>query len=178
MMMILSGLTRRTITTQSAFRSFSAFSGHVLNIENALKKAHEGETFTELSKHGSVAVLQGIGPVHSEALDQLGLKSIQKLASYKYYHMAKAITNLAGSESDFRPEESMMNINKGLDKEFETRSLQEIVEAPVSALQGISDKKEGLLRNVGVNTVGDLAEFKYCKWAESIVELSKYEEVE
>jgi predicted RecB family nuclease len=120
--------------------------------------------------------LQGIGPVHTEAFDQLGLRSIKDLATYKFYHMAKAITILKDSESEFRPETSTMNLNKGVDKKFERKSFKDISEAPVAALQGLSEENGALFRTVGVTTVADLANFKYCKWAESIVALSKYEE--
>jgi predicted RecB family nuclease len=163
-------------TAARATRPFSSsFSGHTLNCENALKKAHEGESFSEL-KEGSVQILQGIGPVHTEAFDQLGLRSIKDLATYKFYHMAKAITILKDSESEFRPETSTMNLNKGVDKKFERKSFKDISEAPVAALQGLSEENGALFRTVGVTTVADLANFKYCKWAESIVALSKYEE--
>lgn len=173
---ILSPVTRRVARLGVAVRPLStSFSGHTLNCELALKKAQEGETFLELSE-GSVQILQGIGPVHTEAFDKLGLRSIKDLATYKFYHMAKAITILKDSETEFRPEESKMNINKGVDKAFEKKSFKEIADAPVAALQGLSEEKEALFRTVGVTTVADLANLKYCKWAESIVALSKFEE--
>ena len=47
--------------------------------------------------------------------------------------------------------------------------------APVHALQGVSEEVAALLSDLGVKTVADLAEWKYCKWAESITTLAKYE---
>lgn len=32
-----------------------------------------------------------------------------------------------------------------------------------------------MLNSLGVKTVGDLAEFKYCKWAEAFVTAAKFE---
>jgi predicted RecB family nuclease len=163
-------------TSRLLVRTFSSFTEHSLNCENTLKKEHEGESLSELSQ-SSIQVLQGIGPIHSEAFDKLGIRSIQDLANYKFYRMAKAIAILAQSaEGEFRPTASIMNINKGVDKAFETKSFKDICEAPVAALQGISDEKGALLSTVGATTVADLASLKYCQWAESIVELSKFEE--
>lgn len=36
-----------------------------------------------------------------------------------------------------------MNLNKALDKEYETKSLKEIADAPVAALEGVSEKDAG-----------------------------------
>ena len=48
-------------------------------------------------------------------------------------------------------------------------------EAPVEALQGISEGAAKLLASLGVKTVGDLADSKYCRWAEAIVNIAEYE---
>lgn len=71
----------------------------------------------------------------------------------------------------------MMNVNKMVDKAYETKTLKEIVEAPAAALQGLSDAAGELLEDLGVKTVGDLATFKYCRWAEAIVVAAQYEDV-
>ncbi len=62
-----------------------------------------------------------------------------------------------------------------VDSEYETKTLNEILGAPVSALQGLSEKMAALLNELHVKTVSDLAEFKYCKWAEAIVIMSEFE---
>lgn len=70
-----------------------------------------------------------------------------------------------------------MNINKAIDKAFETKSFKEIAEAPVSALQGLSEgDSELLLKSFNVKTVRDLANLKYVKWAQAIVILSDTEQ--
>mmetsp|Transcript_38437 Transcript_38437/g.42507 ORF Transcript_38437/g.42507 Transcript_38437/m.42507 type:complete len:151 (-) Transcript_38437:112-564(-) len=105
-------------------------------------------------------------------------ESIQDLAEYKFYKMAKSITALADTscEGDFRPEDSTMNINKAVMKKGETQAFCEIRDSPVASLQGLSDEKGEMFSTIGVNSVEDLANLKYCLWAEAIVELSKYEE--
>ena len=70
-----------------------------------------------------------------------------------------------------------MNINKCVDKAFEKMTLKELVNAPVSALQGVSDGDEELLKKAfNVKTIADLAKLKYVKWAQAICTLAEGEE--
>ena len=70
-----------------------------------------------------------------------------------------------------------MNINKALDKAYETKPLKEIADAPVAALQGVSDgDAEKLKAAFNVKTIRDLAELKYVKWAQGTVALADTEE--
>jgi hypothetical protein len=70
-----------------------------------------------------------------------------------------------------------MNINKAVDKAFEGKSLKELVNAPVSALQGVSENDAKLLLEAfNVKTIGDLASLKYVKWAQAIVALADTEQ--
>lgn len=70
-----------------------------------------------------------------------------------------------------------MNINKAVDKAFESKSLKEIADSPVSALQGLSEgDSELLLKAFNVKTIRDLANLKYVKWAQAIVTLSDTEQ--
>ena len=70
-----------------------------------------------------------------------------------------------------------MNINKALDKAYEEKSLSELVNAPVDALQGVSEGDAKLLLEAfNVKTIGDLANLKYVRWAQGIVSLAESEE--
>ncbi len=70
-----------------------------------------------------------------------------------------------------------MNINKAVDKAYESKSLMEILSSPVSALQGVSDGDAKLLEEAfNVKTVKDLAELKYVKWARAILDLAETEQ--
>mmetsp|Transcript_21083 Transcript_21083/g.50114 ORF Transcript_21083/g.50114 Transcript_21083/m.50114 type:complete len:269 (+) Transcript_21083:1-807(+) len=151
---------------------------HQLNINHAVKKSDEGHYFHDLVD-SSVSTLQGIGPKHLEQLETLGLKTIHQLGQYKYFQLARAIQTLATAEEPGRrSESSTMNINKGLDKAYEHLSLKEMLDLPVHAIQGITETKSNEIwtAGLGVKTIGDLAEFKYCKWAEAVVVASKFEE--
>ncbi len=70
-----------------------------------------------------------------------------------------------------------MNINFALDKAYETKPLKELVDAPVAALQGVSEGDAELLKKAfNVKTIGDLANLKYVRWAQAIVALAETEE--
>ena len=157
--------------------SLRCLSTATLNMNNALKKGDEVCSFQELIDTKSVTSLQGIGPVHQGQLEQLKLKTIHDLAQYKFFHLARSIQTLAlTEEAGGRLEDAVMNIDKGVDKAYEHQSFAEIAKAPVAALQGISDEKGDIWKQLGVKTVGDLAKFKYCLWAEAIQTAAKFEE--
>ena len=162
----------RNIVLSSQRRAFS------FNINHALKKAEEGESFRELAEK-PVQILQGIGPKHTEELEALGIKTIQQLADYKFFHLARTVTVLAETEEENfeRDADAMkMNLFKGIDKEFHSSSLNALVKLPVHALKGIAPDTGGkALKLLGVKTIADLAEFKYCRWSEAIVAAAKFE---
>ena len=70
-----------------------------------------------------------------------------------------------------------MNINKAVDKAYESKTLKEIADAPVDALQGVTaGDAELLLKAFNVMTVRDLGANKYFLTAQAIVALAATEE--
>jgi hypothetical protein len=70
-------------------------------------------------------------------------------------------------------ERAMAAIGKYLDKAYEGKEFSELVDAPVSALQGVSEADaEALSKALGIKTIGDLASSKYVRWAQAIAGLS------
>jgi hypothetical protein len=70
-----------------------------------------------------------------------------------------------------------MNIHKALMKEYEGKSFKELVDAPVTAIAGVTDSDaEHLKAAFGIKTVKDLATLKYTLWAQAIVTLADTEE--
>ncbi|OWT61983.1 hypothetical protein [Candidimonas nitroreducens] len=70
-----------------------------------------------------------------------------------------------------------MNINKAVMKAYESKPLKEIADAPVSALQGVSEgDAEHLKAAFNVKTVRDLANLKFVHWAQAITTLADTEE--
>ncbi len=65
------------------------------------------------------------------------------------------------------------NLDKVLDKAFESSSLTELVDALVSALAGVSEADgEALQKAFNIKTIGDLAGNKYFRAATAIVEIA------
>lgn len=69
-----------------------------------------------------------------------------------------------------------MNLNKLLDKEFETKTLAEILDAPPSALEGLTPKHDEILAGFKIKTIRDLGNWKYAKSAAALVALADGEE--
>jgi hypothetical protein len=68
------------------------------------------------------------------------------------------------------------NLAKALDKAYEDKSVGEILDAPVSALAGVSDGDADLLNQAfGIKTVRDLGSNKYFAVAGVLVALAGHE---
>lgn len=139
------------------------WASHKLNIENAVVKDFEGSKFSELTE-ATIQALQGIGPKHEEILESLNLTTVKDMATFKFYLAAKAIKTLSTVEGPFRPEGSAMNVDNLVIQAFETKSFMELLEAPISAMQGLSDTAETTLSGMGIKTIGDLASCKVRFW--------------
>ena len=67
-----------------------------------------------------------------------------------------------------------MEISSILDKAYENKPLKELVDAPVSALQGVSEGDAQKLKEAfNVKTIKDLAKLKYVRWAQAIITLAE-----
>lgn len=69
-----------------------------------------------------------------------------------------------------------MNLNKLLDKEYESKSLAEILDAPPSALEGLTPKHDEILAGFRIKTIRDLGNWKYAKSAAALAALESAEE--
>ena len=67
----------------------------------------------------------------------------------------------------------MGGIADKVDKAYEGKSAEELVNAPVAALQGVSESDaEHLKAAFGIDTIGDLGSNKYFRWAQAIAALA------
>lgn len=65
-----------------------------------------------------------------------------------------------------------VNLDKGLDKAYENSSLEELLAAPPSALAGLTEKHDEVLREaLGIKTIADLGRNKYFALAGVLVAL-------
>lgn len=70
-----------------------------------------------------------------------------------------------------------MNLNKALDKKFETLTLKQLVASPAAALAGVSEADAKQLEQAfGIKTIGDLGTNKYFRTAMAIVIAAEAEE--
>ena len=67
-----------------------------------------------------------------------------------------------------------IELSKKLDKDYEGKTLAEILDAPPSALAGLTDKHAELLAGLGIKTVRDLGSNKYFAVAGVLVALSNH----
>lgn len=66
------------------------------------------------------------------------------------------------------------DLSKYLDKAYESKSLKEILDAPVSALAGVTDEDaEALRKAFRIKTVADLGRNKYFHAAQAMLTLTK-----
>jgi len=68
----------------------------------------------------------------------------------------------------------MADMSKHLDKAFESKGFEELADAPVDALEGVSKTDaELLLKAFNIHTIRDLAESKFVLRAQAIVNLAR-----
>lgn len=66
------------------------------------------------------------------------------------------------------------NLIKLVDKEYQDKSLTELVDAPVAALAGVSDRTATHLKDaLGIKTIGDLGRSQYFRTANALVHLAE-----
>lgn len=58
---------------------------------------------------------------------------------------------------------------------FEKLSLTQIAKEPVSALQGLAEWSDDVLKPLGAGKISQLGAWRFCLWAEAFVELAAYE---
>ncbi|GAB5365700.1 hypothetical protein AAMO2058_001080400 [Amorphochlora amoebiformis] len=148
---------------------------YTMNVNGAIDKAHRGKSLKEIIALPPSA-LKGLGSRVDPMFKAFRIDSIEKLGSWKHYVNAKAITVLASLEEEGkRHPESKLNINKALDKAYETKTLSEVCKSPISCLQGLAEWTDTVLKDLYLHKVSDLAKWKFCMWAESLVSLAKFE---
>eukprot|EP00443_Scrippsiella_acuminata_P085742 CAMPEP_0115455396 /NCGR_PEP_ID=MMETSP0271-20121206/44136_1 /TAXON_ID=71861 /ORGANISM="Scrippsiella trochoidea, Strain CCMP3099" /LENGTH=366 /DNA_ID=CAMNT_0002881849 /DNA_START=15 /DNA_END=1115 /DNA_ORIENTATION=+ len=152
-----------------------------LNIDNCLSFG-----FAMKSLHAVVDAplwaLRGIGTREAGLLEKAGLKTVKQLANWKCAKWAEAFYILApqGKEGvvDVHDKAGEMNINAALVKDWEGYSLKELLDAPLSAFEGVTEAKSKTFEAIGLKTIRDLSTWKYYKWARAIVTLADVEKLD
>ncbi|MFD9892291.1 hypothetical protein [Amycolatopsis sp. NPDC058986] len=68
-----------------------------------------------------------------------------------------------------------LNLDKLVDKAWEDKSIKELLEAPPSALEGLTPKHDELLAELKIKTIRDLGNWKYATKAAALVDLADAE---
>jgi hypothetical protein len=68
-----------------------------------------------------------------------------------------------------------VQFGKLVDKAWEDKTAAEILKAPPSALEGLTEKHDEVLKTIGIKTVGDLGKWKYASRAAALVTLAELE---
>lgn len=123
-----------------------------------------------------VDVLQGLAKLGKEALNPRGVHTVRDLANWKYYKIARAIVACIEAQQDCRRDPlAEMNINRALDKQWETSTLPEMAVAPVSALQGLTEDDDARFAKLHIKSIEKLGRWKFPRWAEAICDLCAFE---
>ncbi len=132
-------------------------------LKGMVDRAWETKSLDEIVK-ASTEALEGIGQKGAEVLQSvLHAKSVEDLANNKYVKNAQGIVD-----------GTLKDIKEAVDKAWENKSLQEIANAGIEALQGISPTGAERLREVlHIKTVRDLAENKHVRNAQTIAQEAK-----
>jgi len=69
-----------------------------------------------------------------------------------------------------------MNVNKAVDKDFEGKSLKEILDSQISTIQGLTDMTQDALAALDLHTVRDLGNWRFYRMAHAIVTLAEKED--
>lgn len=149
--------------------------GYSLNINNAVDKAFEMSSLSEIAD-APTSALQGVSEKGREVLKKFKVNTIRDLGRWKFYRIAKGISGLAALEEEGkRSAGAALNINKAVDKKHEKKSLSELAKLPPSALQGLAGWADEELANLHIKTIGQLGEWKFAKWSEWITDLAEFE---
>jgi hypothetical protein len=68
-----------------------------------------------------------------------------------------------------------LNLNNLVDKAYESKSFKDLLDAPPSALEGLTTRHDELLAQLGIKSVGDLGKWKYAERARAIRALAGFE---
>ncbi|MBN2535943.1 MAG: hypothetical protein JXB88_23895 [Spirochaetales bacterium] len=147
-----------------------------MNIKNAVDKKFESMTLRKILKQ-AVHAIQGVSKGDADLMKEaFRVSTVEQFAKIRFAKWAWAIQELAKFEKGDTAESSL-NINKGIDKAYEGKSLKEILASPVQALQGLSDRQAELLSKAfKIKTVKQLANNKFFIIARSIYFLALCED--
>lgn len=131
-----------------------------MDIKEMVERAWDNKSLAEI-RDATVSALQGVGEKGQEVLQSvLNVASVEDLAQNKYVQNAQEIVS-----------GTIKNIKDAVDTSWQNKDLQDIANAGIEVLQGISPEGAEKLREVlNIETIKDLAENDHVQNAQKIVD--------
>lgn len=148
-----------------------------MNIRNAITTDFKAMKLHEILKQPINAIRGVTEDNAAKVKEAFRISTVEQLAKLRFAKWAWSIQELAKFESDGGSQESAININNAVDKAYETKTLTEILDSPMDALQGLSERQAKLLNEAfQISTVRDLANLKCILTARSMYFLALCED--
>lgn len=166
----------RSIISKLYSRSLAS-APRTFNLNHALDKAHEGKTLREIVLLPPSA-LQGITTAGDEVLAKFKVHTIKDLAEWKLFRIAKAVVEMSDlEETGGRSETNTSNLDAAFDKDKWGLSLRDLCDQPPHCVRGTAPWVDKELSDFkGLNTLRDIAMWKYPVIAHNICTLAEFEE--
>ncbi|MBN1412019.1 MAG: hypothetical protein JW969_14320 [Spirochaetales bacterium] len=132
-----------------------------MNIKNAVDKAYETMSLRDILK-SPVSAIQGVSAMAAKRLKEaFRISTVEQFAKLRFAKWAWSLVSMEKYSRKEKADTTTLNINKAVDKAYEDKTIKEILDAPVSALQGLSERQAELLaKALRVRTVRKLGTSK------------------
>lgn len=147
-----------------------------MNINKAVDKKFENMSLKDVLKQ-PIDALQGLSSRQANLVKEaFKITTIEQFSKLRFAKWADALVSLAKFEVKGETN-SNLNINKCLANGYEKKSIKEILDSPVQALQGLSDSQAELLyKAFKIKTVKQLGNLRFFKIAKAIYFLALCED--
>jgi len=148
-----------------------------MNIKNAVDKKFESMSLREILKQ-PVHAIQGVSEKDAELIKEaFRISTVEQFAKLRFAKWAWAIAESEKREQDSSAGAGVLNLNNAVDKAYENKSLKEILDSPMEALQGLSERQAKLMYDAfQIKTVKQLANQRFFLIARSIYFLALCED--
>jgi hypothetical protein len=115
--------------------------------------------------------LKGISKGESSRMKSaFNIRTLEDFSKLKYLVWAQELSELRDDPSSFRRKDFEQKLNR----EYVNKELDEILKAPIYALQGVSEGDAKKLKKAfNVKTIDDLGNLKYLNWARQITQMAQ-----
>jgi hypothetical protein len=132
-----------------------------MNIKNAVDKEYESMSLKDILKQ-PISAIQGISGASAKRMKEaFRITTIEQFAKLRFAKWAWSLITMEKYAKKPKEDSGAMNINKAVDKAYENKSITEVLDAPLSAFQGLSERQAELLtKSFRVKTIRKLGQLK------------------